>query len=636
MIDVKGMVFRMSVTKETAVPISDHLIAGWRLDDGGTAQSVAPEIPEGTPGTLRWGVWLPNRTFGMTLDFSTQGSQVRISGGPVLSGNQFAVSAWVLAPPREQLDRTLIRQGISPDEGFRLYLDACHGHALTFSAPGLDGTGNSGVSLTDGRWHHVLVSCSGDCLTYYIDRQAVKALPVTGTLRGLSRNIFLGSDEQGGTGLDGSLAQVRLYNAPKFPGETTQTVLDTRDNTPSPVLPLKKGIVIDRRQYIQPVPLPSEGQTVLERDIVNCRNMGFDHVKLLLTPNHLIRQDGSLIRENMAYITHLVDAVERHRYRCILCIHPEDDFKPFYLGNLDNFEILLKWYGQLAAYIGEHWGPETLALQLMTEPAKNTPEVSWSWMSDRMWGAARNVLPYHTLITSSDDWGHIERIKDMSPATDPNLIYSFTTYEPYTIGWYYYSFRKDQMDGWGYVKDIPYPLEDGVDYTQAVENAIEWVPEAFRQDMREQLTAYVQGRYDGKRRDRPNLYPCLYGPQWHRARAKSLDEWRQKYGGNISIMCVEFGCMDAQTPREHWHTAIPGAGISSEARLRFTRDMRISFDEYDIGWCYWSYNEAHTIFKMPHRTPGESPLTENLYTLLDMDMLEKGLNVSPVNIQITE
>lgn len=624
------MVVRMSQATSTTHSSVPELVAGWPLNDGGTGPTVVSELPDGVPGVQTWGVWLPSQTFGKVLDFSTEGSRVVVPGGPCLSGDRFAVSAWVLAPPREPGDRTLIRQGCGANEGFRLYLDGSDQHRLTFSAPGLHGLESSGVPLADGRWHHVLVSCAGTCFTYSIDGRAVRTLAVTGRLCGESAPFFLGADEHGIAGLDGSLAQVRLFGAPRTPQEATQTVLREADNAPrSPYLPIKRGIVIDRRQYIQPVPLPSEGQTVLERDIVNCREMGFDHVKLLLTPNHLIRPDGSLIEENLAYITGLVDAVQKHRYRCILCIHPEDDFKPRYLGNLANFELLLRWYGELAAYIGAHWGPDVVALQLMTEPAHNSPAVSWSWMSDRMWGAARNVLPDHTLITSSDDWGHLERIKTMSPATDPNLIYSFTTYEPYTIGWYYYGFQRGRLDGWSYVKDIPYPLEEGVDYTGAVERSIEWVPEPLRDEMRRQLTAYVRGEYDGKRQDRPNLYPCLYGPAWHRARAKSLDDWRKKYGGNLHLMCVEFGCMDAQTPREHWHTAVEGAGISPETRLQFTRDLRQSFDEQDIGWCYWSYNEAHTIFHMPRRIPGESPLTEDLWRVCDRDMLEEGLGVTP-------
>ena len=612
------------------------LVAAWPLNDGGTGTAVASELEKGAAGEQKWGVWLNNETFGRSLDFSTQGSYVYVKDSGVNLNKEFAISLWAMAPVREEGDRVLLMQGAPTEEtseldGFRLFLDGESNHELAFEASGMTGLETSGVSLTDGKWHHILVSCDKGELTYYIDGEAVKTVSVSGSVKGSSEDLFLGSDPAGENGFDGTMAEVRIYDRAKTPAEVTSTVLKAADNEPhDPFLNLKKGIVIDRRQYSQPEPMPSEGQTVTENDIINCINMGFDHVKLLLTPNHLIDAQGGLIVENMEYITRVVNYVKDHNFRCILCIHPERDFKPLYLKNLENFEELIRWYGELAAYIGEHWGPETVALQLMTEPGENNQTVSWSWMSDRMWGAVRNVLPEHTILTSSDAYGHLENLKLMSPASDSNLIYTFTTYEPYTIGWYYYGTTVDQLTGWSYVKDIPYPLEEGVDYTEAVENAIEMVPDSLKSQMREWLTAYVTGQYDGQREDRPNLYDSLYGPEWHMERAESLDQWRQKYGGNIHIMCVEFGCMDAETPKVLWHSAVDGSGISPEVRLQFTKDMRSSFDAYDIGWSYWSYNEAHTIFTISAHSYGTSPDPEVAVNMFDYEMLEEGLGVTPL------
>jgi len=245
-----------------------------------------------------------------------------------------------------------------------------------------------------------------------------------------------------------------------------------------------------------------------------------------------------------------------------------------------------------------------------------------------MWGAVRNVLPDHTIITSSDRWGNLERLKTMSPAGDGNLIYSFTTYEPYIIGWYH--FNPGPMTPWGYVKEIPYPILEGTDYTQAIENAIEWVPEDKKAVVRESITEYVQGKWDGEHKNFPNNYPSLYNAEWHRLRAESLDDWRQKYGGNIHIMSVEFGCMDRLTPLKMWRSSVEGAGIPDNDRVRFIHDMRSAFDEYDIGWSYWSYNEAFTVFLPEKHIYGASPTPEEAEAMLDWDMLEIGLGVTPL------
>ena len=612
------------------------MVEAWPLNDGGTGTVVASELEKGTAGENKWGVWLNNDTFGRVLDFSTKGSNVHVSQSRAKLGKEFSISLWAMAPAREENDRVLLMQGAPTDgaaklDGFRLYLDGEKEHELCFEASGMTVEGGSGVSLTDGLWHHILVSCKSGKLTYYIDGEEKATVSVSGKPATESTDLFIGSDTAGENGFDGSMAEVRIFDAAKTPAEATQTLLNPFDNeAKQPRLPIKKGIALDRRQYAQPEPLPSEGQTVTKDDIINCMNMGFDHVKLLLTPNHLINEDGSLKTENMEYITRVVDYVKELNYRCILCLHPEGDFKMFYLKNLDNFETLLRWYGELAQYIGEHWDADTVALQLMTEPGENNMTVSWSWMSDRMWGAVRNVLPDHTILTSSDRYGNLEQLKYMSPASDSNLIYTFTTYEPYTIGWYYYNTNYGELNAWSYVHDIPYPVEEGVDYTDAIENAIDQVPDSLKEGIRQELWAYVRGEYDGRRTDMPNNYDSLYNAEWHMLRAKSLDDWRQRYGGNIHIMCVEFGCMDAATPAVLWHSAAPGYGISDAKRLEFTRDMRASFDAYDIGWDYWSYNEAHTIFKTSAHAYGTSPAPEIAVNMFDYDMLTEGLGLTPL------
>lgn len=611
-------------------------VESWLLNDGGTGTGVTPEREGGTPGINTWGVWLNNNTFGKVLDFSTQGSNVYVQNSKIEAGNRFSVSAWIMAPAREENDRVILMQGAPTKgkaklDGFRLYLDGKNGHALAFEASGLTGTENSGVGLADGKWHHVLVSISGGTLTYYIDGESVKSVSVSGKITASSKDLVIGADTAGENGFDGSLAELRIFQDAVTPEQATSTILKAVDNEPQqPRMDLQKGISIDRRQYYGPRPDPSEGQTVTEADIINCKNMGFDHVKILLTPNHLMEDDGSLKVENMEYITEVVQYVVDNDFRCILCIHPEGDFKMIYLKNLKNFEDLLVWYGELAKYIGEHWDADTVALQLMTEPANNNMTVSWSWMSDRMWGAVRNVLPDHTILTSSDRWGNIEQLKYMSPASDSNLIYTFTTYEPYTIGWYYYGTTYGNKDAWSYVHDIPYPVEEGVDYTEAIEYAISDVPESLKEGIRTELWAYVKGEYDGRRTDMPNNYDSLYNRNWHFLRAKSLDDWRQKYGGNIHIMCVEFGCMDAATPSRLWDSAGPSYGITDAKRLEFTKDVIDSFEAYDIDWTYWSYNEAHTIFRTDAHSYGVSPQPEVTKNMFDYEMLKDVMGLTPL------
>ncbi len=613
-------------------------VEAWDLSDGGTGGTIQT-ANGGTDATHRWGVWLKNNTFDYALDFSTEGAYALAENSKFKLGEQFAVSAWVKAPVRDGGERVIVAQGAAtirrydfplfrentwPEaEGWKMLINEAG--ELDFIAIGMEGLASSGHKLDDGLWHHTLVSSDGSTLTYYVDGVAVKTLSVSGTPVVQSTDLYMGSSPNYDRHLDGSLAEVRVFDAAKTPEEVTVTVLDATDNeAKQPRMDMKQGIVLDRRQYYGSDSREVEPSAVVGyEDITAIINMGFDHVKLLLTPNHLMAEDGSFQKEEMEYITWVIGNVLEQDFRVLLCIHPESPFKETYLAKVNKFEVLCRWYGELATYVGEHWTPDQVSLQLMTEPFFNSTKVSWSWMSDRMWGAVRNVLPEHTILTSSASYGNLEAVKTMSPATDDNLIYTFTTYQPYPAG--FSTFQAPDSPMWKYIRDVPYPIEEGVDYTAAIEHSIENVPSEYKEAARKQLTDYVNGVSDGT----ANAYNSLYNAEWQMLRAKSLDDWRQKYGGNIHIMCVEFGCMSSEFP-----VAVYGAqanGISAESRLQLIKDIRSSFEAYDIGWSYWSYNEAFTIFLPEYALElrGTFPDAETILKVVDYRLLKDSLGVTP-------
>ncbi len=496
---------------------------------------------------------------------------------------------------------------------------------LAFEADGICGLESSGYKINDGKWHHVCVSYDGATFIYYVDGEAVKTLECKGSALCAYDTLWIGGFG-GIESLDGSMAQAAIYAGAKKPCEITDTVCDDSLEPVKPRLNIKKGLTLDRRQLLRATPLSFERQTVTLDDIDNIIAMGFDHVKLLLTPNQIMAENGDFIEGNLVYYKKLVDYVISRDYICLICLHPERRLKPDHLCENEDgerFEKLVRWYGDFARYIRNTWDADHVVLQLMTESGANVPEERWSWMSDRIWGATRNELPDHTLITSCDRFGNIERLKLMSPASDTNLIYSYTSYEPYTIGWYWYGERRNTF--WKYIKDIPYPVLEGVDYTDEVERIIAKVPDDQKAEARRCLTNYVKGIDDGGHGYYKNYYaPHLYNRDWHFVRAKSLDDWRQKYGGKISIMVVEWGCMDRilGEPSPDW-------GISDEKRLEFTKDTRESLDAYDIGWTMWSYNEAHTVFKPGLCRKYYTPTHEEFLEWYDKELIEDALGLTP-------
>ncbi len=610
--------------------LNDAVLA-FRLNEGSadalaSADAKVSSAISAPDGVNRWAVWLKSENFGYSLDFSTEGSLVFIDRPGFDLEDCFTISAWVKVPPREAHDRVIISGGALTSNSWKLFVDYATGEAA-FAACGITAARvTSGVKIADGLWHHVMVTYGENKLSFIIDKNAAKTVDCSGKIY-VSSQIFLGCDVNGENGLDGSLAEIAIYKAVKSADEVTDTVCD---NAKEPLLPrmhLKKGLVLDRCQAHVPKP---KSATYKEWDALCVKKLGFDHIKILLTPHHSKGENGKLLPGKLKYITGAVDAAVAAGLPCILCIHPEPAFKTDGLQEGTHFDKLIRWYSEFAHYFKKHWKPDEVALQLMTEPFADTPDSRWTWFSDRIWGTVRNIMPDHTLITSSDTAGNLERVKTMSPTTDTNLIYSFTTYEPYTAGFNALKGLGSEVSIWNFLRNIRYPVEPGMtadEMDAIVADNIALVPDDMKDEAKKYMYAYYRGEYDGHEFF-VNHYDLTYNADWNMLRMKSLDNWRKKYGGNIHIMCVEFGCLDEYIARKLFKGA-EGTGLAPETRIKHIGDLRRAFEAFDIGWSYWSYNEAFTVLKPELRKSGYNPRPEELDELADFDLLRNalGLNV---------
>ena len=95
-------------------------------------------------------------------------------------------------------------------------------------------------------------------------------------------------------------------------------------------------------------------------------------------------------------------------------------------GGVRRFLVFLQ---EVSEFLAEHWPPEQLALQLMTEPVTDT--IPWNELQPQMWQVARRAMPGHTLILAGDQVGKIEGLMTTQPVDDANVLYSFTFYDPF-------------------------------------------------------------------------------------------------------------------------------------------------------------------------------------------------------------
>lgn len=332
-------------------------------------------------------------------------------------------------------------------------------------------------------------------------------------------------------------------------------------------LELNRGICIDRQfRQIPPEPI----MRFTRADVRMIKAMGFEFVKLIVNPEPLM-QAGRLDREKRTYLEQIVAQVVDEELPVVVCLHPEWEFKRRVLSDLAAFATYRLFLQDVSEFLGARWSARQLALQLMTEPV--TEGLDWNDLQPQLWQTARRALPQHTLILAGDQVGKIEGLLTTRPVPDPNVLYSFTFYDPFlftlqggewlTPAW------------WSHLGPVPYPVDPDLLAARTPDLLARIPPEppAWRAAVSQELQEYGAAGWNER---------------VIADRIQRLADWNQSHGGGLKIWCAEFGCYQRT--------------VAAEDRCRYLRDVRAAMEAHGIGWAYWSYNETFTALTAD-RTP---------------------------------
>ena len=261
-----------------------------------------------------------------------------------------------------------------------------------------------------------------------------------------------------------------------------------------PVLTLDRGICIDRQfRRIPPEPI----MRITREDIRLIKALGFQFVKLIVNPEPLM--SGNRLNSSAQwYLQEIVQLVVDEGLPVVVCLHPEWKFKETLLSDPRMFARFVDFLEDTGKFLGAHWGPKQLALQLLTEPGGNA--LDWNDLQPRLWQAARRALPGHTLILAGDQVGQIEGLIQTRPVDDANVLYSFTFYDPFlltlqgapwqTPGW------------WSHLEAVPYPSspESLRDLMPTLLQKIPARPADWRPSVERQLLEYGKALGPGSHR----------------------------------------------------------------------------------------------------------------------------------------
>ncbi len=284
-------------------------------------------------------------------------------------------------------------------------------------------------------------------------------------------------------------------------------------------------------------------------EMVRMRSAGLRHVRLCIAPKQVMDPaTGEFREERMAAVDSAVERFLRADLGVVIDLHNEDH------DALENSPAWRDAFDRFWAAASRRWSrfdPERVALEIVNEPVFKDREAEWPPLLDRFFRTVRAGAPRHTIIVSGPNWGGIDGLRKLRPLDDPNVVYSFHTYDPFP-----FTHQGATWTGGPHriLHDVPYPSSP-----EAVAPLLE---DLGRQDpkARDEVRWYGEQRWDLERL---------------RTRFREGIRWGAEHG--VPLYCGEFG-------------VYPVAAKPAD-RAKWFEDFGTVLRENRIGWAVWGWDE---------------------------------------------
>ncbi|MCU0495992.1 MAG: glycoside hydrolase family 5 protein [Anaerolineae bacterium] len=296
-----------------------------------------------------------------------------------------------------------------------------------------------------------------------------------------------------------------------------------------------------------------------DTDFALIRDLGFTFVRVPIDLGFVmdIESEDLLNREHLAAIDRGFERLLDHDLAILVDIHSTslaDSDASNYSGALENPEfvtVFTRFWQSFARYLADERGydPETMFFGPMNEPVFVDDPTVWPPIQEALLTAIREVAPDHTLIATGAYWSNIDTLIELTPLTDPNIVYDFHFYEPFVFT--HQGAEWGPEDVWP-LRNVPYPSSPEV-----VEPLLDGLPDNARDTL---------AWYGSENWDESDLA----------ARIAIVAEWGQ--ANNVRLICSEFGVYGTYAP--------------ADDRVEWIRQTRSLFELYGIGWAMWEYDDA--------------------------------------------
>jgi hypothetical protein len=282
-------------------------------------------------------------------------------------------------------------------------------------------------------------------------------------------------------------------------------------------------------------------------DIVLIKSMGFDHVRLSVNPDQMMRHNmaDQLPPEYLGYLDAAVKMILDHGLAVIIDMHPESDFKQRLVQHDDAVEQFSDFWRAIARhYSGSD--PEMVFFEVLNEP-EFRDGYRWAGVQAKLANSIREGAPQHTIIAAGANWSSTADLLSLTPLPDPNVIYNFHFYDPTTFT---HQGATWGVNYWHFESKLPYPatLEDAQKVAALEPDPVN----------RLAVLRYGLDHWDANR----------IGIEIGQAA-----EWAKHW--NVPLTCNEFGVFRRVS--------------DPQDRARWIHDVRSTLEHHGIGWNMWDY-----------------------------------------------
>jgi aryl-phospho-beta-D-glucosidase BglC (GH1 family) len=291
-----------------------------------------------------------------------------------------------------------------------------------------------------------------------------------------------------------------------------------------------------------------------ERDMQLLQAAGMTHVRLPFEPEKLtvdVNNPGQMREDYLAEMDRAISMALKYDLAVIVDPHPQNDFRYNMATDDEYVARMTQLWHALAVYLSKY-DPEMVFLETMNEPAflqfmdAEEALTRWESVQELLVAALRAGAPNHTIIVKGDQWDNIDSLLQLEVFDDRNIIYNIHFYDPFIFTHQGADWSDQYLIG---LENVPYPSS-----LQAIAPLLD----VYSGEQREAIYQYGSENWNADTVSQA---------------VKVAADWAAE--NNVRLTANEFGVYKPTT--------------AAGARYALLHDMRVAFEQYNIGWTMWDY-----------------------------------------------